>query len=286
MNIRLRAVVLLLAVGFASASARGAAAPAADTRPRIALMGVQAGEGFTPKQIVTVEELLLWALQTDRRFLIVGRSDFNAILGLEAQKQVLGCGDNAACVAEIAGALGVEYVAAADIGRLGTIIIVTLKVVEVKTATAKARARRTAKADEELVATVDQVAAEALNTIAETGAAPSPQVPVAAIATASPSVPAAAAAPGPASSPATASGQGKRIATYSTLGVGVIALAVGIGLGLAARSDASDLRTKPHLAADATTLAASVNSRVRIANYSSVGGGVLCVAGVGLMVVF
>ena len=42
---------------------------------------VTAGEGFTTKQIATVEEMLLSALQASGRIGVVGRSDLGTLLG-------------------------------------------------------------------------------------------------------------------------------------------------------------------------------------------------------------
>lgn len=53
----------------------------------------------------------------------------SAALGLERQKQLLGCGEDASsCIAELASALGVDGMVLGDLGRLGTKFQVNLRV--------------------------------------------------------------------------------------------------------------------------------------------------------------
>src|SRR3954463_15382887 len=74
----------------------------------MALLRVTGGEGVTAKEAATIEEVLLTALDRTGRFKMIGRSDIAALLDLEARKQVVGCEENAACMTEIAAALGVD----------------------------------------------------------------------------------------------------------------------------------------------------------------------------------
>jgi len=61
---------------------------------------------------------------------VVTGSEIAAVLGLERQKQLLGCGDEAtSCVAELAGALGVTGLITGSVALIGTEWVVILRVV-------------------------------------------------------------------------------------------------------------------------------------------------------------
>jgi len=136
------------------------AAPAA--RPRLALLGVTAGDGVGDKTAATAEEILLNALYATERFEVVGRSDIANLIGFERQKQLAGCKEDVSCAAEIAGALGVPYVASAGLGRLGTVTVVSLKIIDVTRARVVARAEARPGSDAELPAALDRMVASAV----------------------------------------------------------------------------------------------------------------------------
>jgi len=128
-----------------------------------------------PKTLETVEELILGALADTGRFKVVGRSDLGAVMGFEKQRQALGCEQSAACLAEIAGALGVDYIGVPNVGRLGTGIVVSLKLIEARTAAVHVRARRTVASENELEAAIVGLAREVAQAAgAEPGSPPLP----------------------------------------------------------------------------------------------------------------
>jgi hypothetical protein len=63
-------------------------------------------------------------------FRVVTQAEVATLLGLERQRQLLGCSDDStSCMAELAGALGAEGVVTGSIARLGSGFAVTLKVI-------------------------------------------------------------------------------------------------------------------------------------------------------------
>src|SRR5438132_10875798 len=59
--------------------------------------------------------------------------DIAAVLGIERQKQLLGCSDEASsCSAEIAGALGVDGIIRGDVARVGTAYQINIRVLSAK----------------------------------------------------------------------------------------------------------------------------------------------------------
>lgn len=115
--------------------------------PKLAVLDV-APVGDARKELEPKAELLttLTLAEVNRlgRFKAIGRQDVTALLGLERQRQLLGCSDEASsCVGELAGALGVEFVVSGTLGRLGQTYRVDLKLL----ASNSAEARAVASAD-------------------------------------------------------------------------------------------------------------------------------------------
>jgi len=200
------AVASLLVVHLLAGAAR--AAPAASTGPsgrtRIALMGMSAGAGVADKVAATAEEMLLTALFRTGRFDVVGRSDIANLIGFERQKQLAGCTEDVSCAAEIAGALGVTYLAAAGMGRIGTLTVLSLKIIDVSHARVVARSEARPAADSDLPAALEKLVAEAVAVCESEGcfgarsaaALPPPSTPPAIVPP--PAAPAAEAQPAPA----------------------------------------------------------------------------------------
>lgn len=135
-------------------------ARAAAGKRKSLFLGVTGGEGFSQKQLGTIESLVLDALQRDPKLEVIGKADLAALLGVEQQKQALGCDESSSCMAEIAGATGAELVFSGDVGKLGTLIVVSLRVLDAQKAKVLARAKRQVKAEEELPAAIDELTKE------------------------------------------------------------------------------------------------------------------------------
>jgi TolB-like protein len=87
-----------------------------------------------PQQEALLSEVALTEAASFRGFDTVGRSDIQSLLGLERQRQLLGCSEDAACLAEIGGALGVDYLLVGSVGRIGALLRLDLKLVEARKA--------------------------------------------------------------------------------------------------------------------------------------------------------
>jgi hypothetical protein len=62
-------------------------------------------------------------------FLAISQEEIGAMLGLERQKQMLGCG-NESCLAEIGGALGARKVISGSLGKVGVSFVLQLELVD------------------------------------------------------------------------------------------------------------------------------------------------------------
>lgn len=77
--------------------------------------------------------------------------DIEAMLGLERQKQLLGCDENSACIAELGGALGVDFLLVGDVARVGARYQLTVKALSTGTGKTAAVFNEATTAEEEFV---------------------------------------------------------------------------------------------------------------------------------------
>ena len=113
-------------------------APVAE-KPGIAVMSVKSVHGVSSGMGDLVNEMILVRLKNGDRFSsVVGGSDMAAMIDLEAQKQALGCAEES-CLAELGGALGVPYMFNASIGKMGTLMVLTVKIIAVEEAKVEVR---------------------------------------------------------------------------------------------------------------------------------------------------
>jgi hypothetical protein len=104
--------------------------------------------------------LLMSAFDKVKNLETVGSSDVEAMLGLERQKDMLGC-STSACAAEIGGALGAELVLYGELGKLGGNLALTLNAIHSPTSRVAARVSRVfANEGDEMVAGLPDLVAE------------------------------------------------------------------------------------------------------------------------------
>jgi TolB-like protein len=181
---------------------------------------------------------------------VIGRSDIASMLGFEQQKRVLGCGDDPACVAEIGGALGTEYILVGSLGRLGNMFRLDLKLVETRRARVLGRIGESIDAREEaLIAAVQRGVRQLLQPIAVRPSRSAPPSVEAAPVPPQPAPPVRgpdlSPAPPPRAQPAVAATaprppSGRRTAAWVTGGAGLALVAGGALAGLAARGAFDD----------------------------------------------
>jgi hypothetical protein len=70
---------------------------------------------------------------------VITAADVTAMLGFEKQRQMLGCEANEACIAELAGALGVDKIVSGSVGQIEDVYLLNLRLIDVKRATAEGR---------------------------------------------------------------------------------------------------------------------------------------------------
>ncbi len=118
-----------------------AAAPAfsaSDSRVKIAVLDLQA-RGVDAGLVQSAGTLIASELNKLEVFKVISREDIRNMLSFEKDKQSLGCEANEACLAEIGGALGVEYIIAGSLAKVGDTMVLSLALNNTKTATVENR---------------------------------------------------------------------------------------------------------------------------------------------------
>jgi TolB-like protein len=120
MRSRLRCLTLALLCG--------AAPEALADKPKLVVMPLQSS-GLAPTSVATLDELLADFVRRLGMHQVIGKSDIDAMLGLENMKDQLGC-DNVSCAAEIGGALGAQMLLAGRVAKLGDNLIIVVKLID------------------------------------------------------------------------------------------------------------------------------------------------------------
>lgn len=123
------AAVLLMSV---AASAQ----PAAD-KPKLMFLGLSPGPRVSAEDASVIGNALQSEVTALDAYSVTGQSEIRTLLGLERQRELLGCADDAtreACYAEIGGALNAERAISGDVQRVADVLVLTASLVDLKSA--------------------------------------------------------------------------------------------------------------------------------------------------------
>lgn len=101
-------------------------------RPMLLVLDLAAERGIDDSLVRLLNELLLTEFGRAGRYRVIGGSDIQGMLEVEQQKQLLGCEDSQ-CLAQIGGALGADFLATSNIGRIGDYFLLNVKILNVTT---------------------------------------------------------------------------------------------------------------------------------------------------------
>lgn len=104
--------------------------------------GIREEDAQNLTQILSVE------LKRIESATVISRDDIIAMLSLEKQKDMLGC-DDASCLAEIGGALGVDKLVVGQVGKLGESYVISLRLIDAFNVTVDSRVTESFKGEEE-----------------------------------------------------------------------------------------------------------------------------------------
>jgi len=174
------AAILAAAAAAVAPALGGAGRAEAERPPKVVVLGVTGGEGFTEKLLGSIDELVQEAIHDAAGFSVIGRGDIAALLGLERQKQLSGCAAEMSCVAEIGGSLGADFIVVTDVARFGSNNVVNMKLIEVRHAAVLVRVLKRAPVDADFSLAVEAAAHEAVAQLLALRAKASPPKAVAA----------------------------------------------------------------------------------------------------------
>jgi TolB-like protein len=239
---------------FVALASTASAAP----RTKVAVMEVKNVQGV-PEGTATILTEIVVSEVARYGMEVVSKSDIAAIVGFEKQKTLLGCSEDSSCLAEIGGALGVDYMLTGQVGQIGSRYRLSLLLVDVKKGKVAGRAADFCDKNEDALANATQTrvreiigaiqtavagASErsAAAAAARTGAAGAKQPSPATAATPPSPAPQAAQLPAPPEEPPSPGAWSrKKILGVSLTGGGGLMLIGGVVMGLKAKSLDSDL---------------------------------------------
>jgi hypothetical protein len=112
---------------------------------KVAIFKVAAKAGMAQGAADLFTDALVADLRKRPGVSVITEADMVALLGLERQKQIIGCSEGS-CLAEIGGALGADRLITGSVGRLGSTVVINLTTLDPKTAQAVASVSERIKA--------------------------------------------------------------------------------------------------------------------------------------------
>src|SRR6185436_18478025 len=132
----------VFAIAFlVSAAASAEETNAAGVVTRVAVAGFKA-TGVDEILVENLTETFTTEAGKVAGFNIIGQNEIKDLVGYQAQQNMLGC-DDAACMSDLAGALGVDMLIAGTVGKVGETFVVNVRIIDVKKAETKQRVGET-----------------------------------------------------------------------------------------------------------------------------------------------
>lgn len=111
---------------------------AAEEKVKVAVLDMGA-KGVTPELAASATALVASEMDRLGVFKVISGEDIRTMISFEKTKQSLGCEADASCLAEIGGALGVDYIVAGSLGKLGETYTLFLNLTDIKKAVVESR---------------------------------------------------------------------------------------------------------------------------------------------------
>jgi TolB-like protein len=133
-------------------------------KPKLAVLDLQPA-GVAPEIATALTDAITQEVSRRGIFDVIASSDIRTLLGMERQKQLLGCSDDAkSCTAELAGALGARFVLSGTLSKLGDALQLSLQTLDTQKAQPIGRSVRIAADARELSEQLPWAVAEATGT--------------------------------------------------------------------------------------------------------------------------
>jgi TolB-like protein len=133
-------------------------------KPKLAVLELQP-LGVPAETAAALTEAMTQELTRRGFFEVISSRDIQTLLGVERQKQLLGCSDDASsCITELAGALGSRFVLSGSLAKLGDALQLSVQMLDTQKGQPVARSVRLANDVDTLVAQLPFALAEATAT--------------------------------------------------------------------------------------------------------------------------
>ena len=114
-------------------------------KPRLVVLDLVPGGGAEPQVVAAFTEALTNLISKAGYFDVASSRDVAALLGVERQKELLGCSEGAGtCMAEVSGALGARFIMSGSLVKLGDVWQLTLTTLDSQKSQPIGRATRIA----------------------------------------------------------------------------------------------------------------------------------------------
>jgi hypothetical protein len=162
---------------IATLLAAGLLAAAPTQKPKLAVLDLTPGAGVDAALTTPIVEAITAEVQRRGYFEVLSQRDIATLLGVERQKQLIGCTEQAgSCMTELSGALGARFVLSGTLARLGEAYQLTLNALDTQKAQPLGRSTKLAKDLDTLQLMIPYAVAEATTTPAP--APPSRVLPI------------------------------------------------------------------------------------------------------------
>jgi hypothetical protein len=126
-----RKLMLGALVGTLLIGPLSAAAGEPEARLSLGVMEFSSKGGLDTERMEALSDMLQNAIRESGSFRVLGKSDVGAVLSLEEHKRLVGC-DDESCMAEIGGALGVQFLVSGNLSLFGQTYLLNLKLLDVR----------------------------------------------------------------------------------------------------------------------------------------------------------
>lgn len=133
---------------------------AAADKQRVAMFPVRAEPGVAQGTANLLGEVIAADAARSARHQLLTANDVSAALSLERQRQLIGCSDDTACLAEIGNALGAELLLDVSVGAIGNLRVLAMRLVDARQGKALRRESETVAGDADLVAAAHRLTAK------------------------------------------------------------------------------------------------------------------------------
>ena len=114
---------------------------------KVAVLPLAAGADVKAESVKSIDDLVVSELTARLTDGVIGMSDIQAMIGFEKVQDLAGCATNS-CMAEIGGALGVDYLVTGKLGAVGSYLILSMSVIDTRNARAVSRVTRKVSRDD------------------------------------------------------------------------------------------------------------------------------------------